>query len=148
MDYTQYNDKMKAAAKALAADVKTKAGSFGITHRPNSPSASSSIAKITSSTRQKLGAVSSLGIKFPRHLVFVHKGAGKGRGGTKGSRWKDKFGQTQKTNPRSFGKMGTGGRTEKPFIDAALNGPNGIDNIAAIAATELGAFVTGNLFIK
>ena len=75
-------------------------------------------------------------------------GAGKGRGGSKGSRWVDKYGNSKKTNPESLGKMGTGGRVAKPFINQVLESDKGIDQLATIAAVQIGDAVTGNLFIK
>jgi len=53
----------------------------------------------------------------------------------------------RRTDPASLGKAGTGNRQAKPFIDTALTGPQGIPKISEIAAIELGAVVTGNLFI-
>lgn len=143
-----FNNKVTAAAKELTLAMQQQAAKYNIQHRGNSPSNSNSVKKIKENTRQKQGLISQIGYKFPRHLVFVHKGAGKGHGGVKGSRWVDKFGNTQKTNPASLGKQGTGNRKEKPFFNDALNGPLGIEKIAVIAATEIGAAITGQLFIK
>ena len=87
-------------------------------------------------------------MSFPRTLIYTHKGAGKGRGGTKGSRWTDKYGNKKTTNPKSFGKMATGGRVAKPFINDALEAPDGVDKLATIAAENLGDVLAGSLFIK
>lgn len=69
---------------------------------------------------QRYGEIFGLGFQFARHGVFLEKGARKGYGGQKGSRWwKDstmsvrKDGSIQKggwmkTNPESLGKMNTG----------------------------------------
>jgi len=41
-------------------------------------------------TKQHYGEVDQVTLTFKRYLVWVHKGAGKGVGGNKGSTWKDK----------------------------------------------------------
>lgn len=143
-----YNTEVKAWAKDMNALFKTSAARFGIVHRADSPSGSSSINKFRNRFTQQDGAINKIGITFPRSLIYTHKGAGKGKGGIKGSRWVDKYGAQQKTNPKSFGKMGTGARKEKPFLSDALNSPGGVEALATIAAEELAETITGNLFIN
>lgn len=147
MDTNNYNNAIEQQAVRLELDIKANASRFNIRHRTNSPSPSSSVRKIKSKTSLKEGFVNRVGVSFPRSLIYTHTGSGKGKGGLIGSRWKNKFGETVKTNPRSLGKAGTGGRKAKPFIDEALSGPEGVNKIAEIAAVELGAAISGNLFI-
>lgn len=145
--YDKYNDEIELQALRLEADMKQRAAQSAIVHRKDSPSPSSSIAKLKSRIRQRDGITNRIGYQFPRALIYTHTGSGKGQGGLIGSRWKNKYGETIRTNPRSLGKAGTGNRKEKPFIDGALIGPEGVGKISEIAAVELGAVVTGNLFI-
>lgn len=119
-----------------------------VQHRAGSPSKSPSLPKLKAKTKEKDGAVNQVAIKFPRVLIYTHKGAGKGKGGTKGSRWVDKYGNAKSTNPNSFGKMATGGRKEKPFINQVLDSPAGVDNIATIAAEELGDAIIAKMLVK
>lgn len=121
---------------------------MGIQHRDNSPSRSSSVEKISAKTKQRNSQINQIGIKLPRILIYVHKGAGKGRGGSKGSKWVDKYGVSKSTNQNSLGKMGTNGRIAKPFINNVLESEKGVDNIATIAAEELGDAIVAKMFIK
>lgn len=54
------------------------------------------------------GAASRIKFEFARHGVFVHYGAGRGYGGTKGTTWKNRLGFMKKTSIASRGKMGSG----------------------------------------
>lgn len=148
LDLDKYNDAVKAWDDASNRDIKSRAGAMGVTHRPNSPSKSSSVNKFKSKLFEQDGAVVKVSKTFPRQLIWTHKGAGKGRGGTKGSRWVDKYGNTKKTDPKSFGKMGTGGRQAKEFINDSLNSATGVEELATIAAEHLGDALVGSLFIK
>ena len=77
------------------------------------------ISNVTAKTFQKDGIVSKVRIKFDRYGVFVEKGAGRGYGGNKGSKWRGKNG-IKSTNKTSLGKMGTGSRTAKPWFNPVL----------------------------
>lgn len=119
-----------------------------VVHRANSPSPSPSIDRFKNKFGTKDGAITRVAIVFPRSIIYTHQGAGKGRGGAKGSRWVDKYGRNMKTNPKSLGRMGTEGRTAKPFINDALESPGGVEALATLAAESMGDIVTENLFIK
>jgi hypothetical protein len=58
---------------------------MGIEHRSNSPSKGDSLAKLKAKEHYDSGAVDRIGFKMNRSLIWTHKGAGKGRGGSKGS---------------------------------------------------------------
>lgn len=51
---------------------------YDIKHSPESRSAVAALDLLSSSTTMKYGALSSIRFKFPRHMVFVHKGVGRG----------------------------------------------------------------------
>lgn len=143
-----YNDDVKQWADNLLKLIKSSGSGFSITHRENSPSPTASLNKFKNRLYLQGGAVNRIGINFPRSLIYTHKGAGKGRGGVKGSRWVDKYGTSHTTNPKSMGKMGTGGRKEKPFINKVLDGSQGMEKLADIVAEKIGDTIVGNLFIK
>lgn len=144
----KYNEAVRDWDTRNNQDIRQRAGGYGITHRNNSPSPSSSISKFKSRLFSQNGQIVRVSKTFPRELIWTHKGAGKGRGGTKGSRWIDKYGNRKSTNPASLGKMGTDGRTAKPFINDSLEAPNGVEELATIAAEQLGDALVGSLFIK
>lgn len=144
----KYNSEVEQWADDASSSIKDKAGGYGVEHRSNSPSKSASINKIRNRFFSQDGAIAKVSISFPRSLIWPHKGAGKGRGGTKGSRWVDKYGNLKSTDPKSLGKMATGGRVAKPFINDALDAPDGVNKLADIAAENLGDVLVGSLFIK
>jgi len=148
INLNRYNERVRQWGKGTLQRIKAQASAEGIEHRQNSPSPSSSIAKIKDRYRQRSGAIDQVSIRFPRTLIYPHKGAGKGRGGFKGSSWVDKYGTTHRTNPQSLGKMGTGGRKAKPFFNDVLGGSQGVEELATIVATETGDAIMNQLFIK
>lgn len=148
LDLDKYNDEVKQWGTDMIPQFKSKALGHGIRHRENSPSPTASISKFRNRFYTVAGVIERISLSFPRSLIYPHKGAGKGRGGTRGSRWVDKYGNAKKTNPESYGKMGTGGRVAKPFINDALAAPDGVDKLATIAAENLGDALAGSLFIK
>jgi hypothetical protein len=144
----RYNERVRDWGRNILSQISARAAANSISHRSNSPSSGSSIAKIRDRYRMRAGAIDQVGIKFPRTLIYTHKGAGKGRGGNTGSRWVDKYGATKSTNPASKGKMGSGGRKEKPFFNQALESAAGVEDLATIVAEETGDAIMNKMFIK
>jgi hypothetical protein len=62
------------------------------------------------------GEASRIDFNMPYYMVFVHKGAGRGYGGSKSGVFSSSTGK-RKTNPLSMGRMGTGKRRAKPFFN-------------------------------
>lgn len=62
------------------------------------------------------GEASRIDFNMPYYMVFVHKGAGRGYGGSKSGLFTSPTGK-RTTNPLSAGKMGTGKRKAKPFFN-------------------------------
>lgn len=69
---------------------------------------------------QQFGSVNRITFSFPRHLVWLEKGASKGYGGAKGSTWFTQ-GERRKTDPRSLGRMGTGARPARPTFNRIID---------------------------
>ena len=53
-------------------------------------------------------------------MVFFHKGAGRGYGGNKSGKYTRADGSKGITDPRSFGKMGTGKRHPSPWFNPVI----------------------------
>ncbi len=75
------------------------------------------------------GIINRLGFSFPRHGIYIHKGAGKGYGGLIGSKWTKlkkingiefDTGIVRHTNPVSKGKLGTGSRNAFEWFDPVI----------------------------
>jgi hypothetical protein len=148
LEYNQYNERVKQWGGALRKTFEANAAAMGIQHRSNSPSNGSSVKKLKDRYKQTDGAISRISYRVEKALVFTHKGAGRGQGGTVGSKWTDKYGKQKSTSPNSFGKMGTGTRKAKPFINEALEGANGVEALAVIAAEEMGYEIVNKMQVK
>jgi hypothetical protein len=145
LDLDRFNERVTDWSKDAVSKIKSSAETMGVEHRENSPSSKSSVSAIKEKTKKVDGAIERISISFPRQLVYTQKGAGKGRGGVKGSKWVDKYGVAKSTNPGSFGKMGTGGRKEKPFINNVLDA--NLNTLADIAADEFGSAIINKMLI-
>jgi len=66
------------------------------------------------------GEAAKIDFGFPVHMVFVHKGAGRGYGGSKTGLFTRSNGSKGKTAESSKGKMGTGKRVAKPWFNPVL----------------------------
>ena len=81
--------------------------------------------------KDKYGLVNRLGFSFPRHGIWIHKGAGRGQGGWIGSHWNKlkmingveiDTGIERHTNPSSInGLQGTGKRTAYEWFDPVID---------------------------
>lgn len=148
IDFDKQNERVADWAKRTEASLKGRSAALGITHRTDSPSPSSSVNDIKSRTKEKGGIIDVVSFRFSRSLIWTHKGAGKGRGGTLGSQWKDALGITHETDPKSLGKMGTGGRVAKPWFNDTMEATDGVDELATIVAEESGDAIVNKLLIK
>jgi hypothetical protein len=147
-DPDQYNDEVQQWGKGLPDLLRSRGSSYGIQHRENSPSNRSSLNSMRVKYKRSDGLISLVTLTVNRSLIYTHKGAGKGRGGNKGSRWIDKFGTSKKTAPDSLGKAGTGGRREKPFINDVLEGSQGVEKLADIVAENLATTIVNSAIVK
>lgn len=74
----------------------------------------------------------SVGFTLARHGVYLHQGAGRGYGGSTGSKWTDKYGRLKTTADSSLGKMGTGSRSAEHWFNDPIQ--NNMDELANIVA--------------
>ena len=77
----------------------------------------------------RYGLVDRIGFSFPRHGIYIHKGAYRGHGGLIGSKWEVvkrvngvevSTGIVRHTDPDSLGKQGTGARKPFPWFDSTV----------------------------
>ncbi|HIY88245.1 MAG TPA: hypothetical protein H9824_06035 [Candidatus Bacteroides pullicola] len=87
----------------------------------------------------RYGLVNRVGFSFPRHGIYIHKGAYKGHGGFIGSKWEMlkrvggqevSTGIVRHTNPDSLGKQGTGARRPFQWFDPVIR--NRIGELEAV----------------
>jgi hypothetical protein len=148
INFDKQNERVLGWMQRTENSLKGNSNALGITHRANSPSNGSSVDKIKAKEKYRGGIIEVVSFKFPRSLIYTHKGAGKGRGGLLGSTWYDALGIKHTTNPNSFGKMGTGGRVAKEWFNNTIEAPAGVEELATIVAEESGDAIVNNLLIK
>ena len=77
----------------------------------------------------RYGLVDRIGFSFPRHGIYIHKGAYRGHGGLIGSKWEQirrvngvevGTGIVRHTDPDSLGKQGTGARKPYNWFDSTV----------------------------
>lgn len=148
INFDRQNERVQEWAQRTESSLKGGSNALGITHRGDSPSPGASIGKIKNRVKFRGGIIEVVSFKFPRTLIWTHKGAGKGRGGVKGSVWYDRVGIKHSTDPDSMGKMGTGGRVAKPWFNNTIEAPTGVEELATIVAEESGDAIVNNILIK
>lgn len=148
INFDKQNDRIIGWETKTEAALKGKTNALGIKHVATSPSPSSSVARIKGKVTYRGGIIEIVSFKFPRSLVWPHKGAGKGMGGSKGSVWYDKLGIRHKTDPASLGKAGSGSRQIKPWFNSVMESPEGVDDLATIVAEESGDSIVNNILLK
>lgn len=98
----------------------------GIKHTIKSPSPTAAINSLKQSTRKdNFGIINRVGYNMPRHMIYVHKGVGRGT---------------------PIEKAGQTNRKAKPWFNPVIN--RRIDELADIVAEELGSDIINNLAIK
>ena len=87
----------------------------------------------------KYGIINRLGFSFPRHGIYIHKGAGEGQGGFIGSKWnylnkingvERDTGIVRHTNLKSLGRQNEGNRRAYEWFDPVIR--NRINELADI----------------
>lgn len=77
----------------------------------------------------KYGLINRVGFSFPRHGIYIHKGAGRGQGGTIGSSWTKikringveiSTGIVRHTDPASLNKQNDGSRQAYEWFDPVI----------------------------
>ena len=118
---TKMNLEIKGWAKDTTGDLKREFKRLNIVHREDSPSKEAAVDLLLNKFGQRAGMVNKVSFKFPRHMVFVHKGVGKGR---------------------PISKPGTAKEWFNPKMD------QDIEKLADIVADNQADIVVGNLLIK
>lgn len=80
-------------------------------------------------SKDAYGLINKVGFSFPRHGIYIHKGAGRGYGGWRGSKWEKLVregnrlvgtGIMKTTDPESLGKMDWGNRRARRWFDSVM----------------------------
>lgn len=110
----EFNEQTRSWGRATNDQVK--AGLFGIGARRTGQL----LRELKVRTGLQFGRVFRISFSFPRQLVWLEKGASKGYGGRKGSRWTTR-GTVRRTSKESLGKMGTGRRIAHRIFNSTMD---------------------------
>lgn len=124
-DMDAFNSDVSKWTKDAKADVIAEMNSLGIVHRENSKSPVPAQQALKASQYKNAGVVNKISFRMPRHLVFVHKGVGRGT----------KISQVGSTN-----------RVAKPWFNPVIE--KKIDELVDIVADHQGAMVLNAIMIK
>ena len=78
MNINAINSEVRQWSKKTIADLLAMFSKLNIRHRENSPSSKPSKEALEQFVTNRQGVANKVSFKFPRHMVFVHKGVGKG----------------------------------------------------------------------
>ncbi len=130
---SEYNKKTRAWARKVLAEMRSTSPSDRLR----------SGLKYKTRTGGSRLPVRSISFGFDRLGIYLEKGAGRGHGGLKGSKWTGPDGTVRRTNPASLGKMDKGNRAAKPFLQPAID--RNLDELADIAAEFAGDMVVAQV---
>jgi hypothetical protein len=139
-DLEKVNIIIQDATTALIPALVAEQAKYGIKH------GSDGMDKIKRSFRKRDGMINKVTIKIKKSGIYREKGAGKGYGGKKGSKWIDSKGQQKSTNPNSLGKAGTGTRQAAPWFNPVVE--KYADQLANKLADEFVEIAFNNLKLK
>jgi hypothetical protein len=124
-DFDIANAKIKLWGDQTLGKLKSEIGNLKIEHRANSTSPKAAANSTVVRTPKSGGLVSRVSYIFPRHMIYVHKGVGRGT---------------------KISEVGNTRRKAKPWFNPVID--QNIEELADIVASEMGAAIINNLLIK
>lgn len=114
VDQEKVNRIITEKTQQLAPALVAEQAKYGMVHSNNG------IKKVRIITRKRDGMINKITAQFKRSGIYREKGAGKGQGGAKGSKWVNAKGEQKTTNPNSLNKQGTGNRQPAPWFNPVV----------------------------
>ena len=139
-DIDKANSIIESKTALVIEQLKSEQAKYGIQHGPDG------MDKIKKSFRKRDGLINKVTLKFKKTGIYREKGAGRGYGGSKGSKWIDSKGIQRSTNPNSLGKAGTGNRKAAPWFNPVIE--KFADDLANDLADQFVEIAFNNLKIK
>jgi len=124
-DIDSFNNDVGDWTRDTKSQVVDEMNSLGIIHRPGSTSPVPAQRALKTGLRKNAGITNRISFKFPRHLVFVHKGVGRGT---------------------TIGQVGSTSRKPKPFLNPVID--RNLDKLTGIVADHHGTLIVNALMIR
>jgi hypothetical protein len=125
VNYDMANQRIVGWSKDTLVELRSEINNLGIRHMANSRSPQAAEKSLVARTPKKAGLVERVSYIMPRHMIYVHKGVGRGT----------KISQVGNTN-----------RKAKPWFNPIIE--KNIDALADIVAEELGSGIVNNILIR
>lgn len=125
IDLNKTNGKIVGWSKEVLGKLRGRINDLGIRHAANSTSPKAAEKSLSIRTPKRDGLIHRVSYSMPRHMIFVHKGVGRGT---------------------PIGKAGTTNRKAKPWFNPVIE--ENIDDLADIVAEEMGSEIVNKLLIK
>jgi hypothetical protein len=125
LNFEKANERIQEWTIQTRTELKEQIRSEGILHRNNSRSPVAAVNALKTSLKRTDGLTSRISFKFPKHMIYVHKGVGK---------------------DTPIEKAGTTNRKAKPWFNPVID--ERIDQLADIVVEEIGSAIINNLKIK
>ncbi|MDH7463974.1 hypothetical protein QEG73_21915 [Chitinophagaceae bacterium 26-R-25] len=125
VDYSSANNKMESWSDTTRDLLVAELLKLGIKHRFNSQSPRAAVQSLSDRLYQRNGIVNRISFKFPRHLIFVHKGVGRGT---------------------PISRVGQTGRQPKEWFNPVID--HRIEQLADIVAEDIGSAILNSLTIR
>jgi hypothetical protein len=124
-DIDAFNSEVGKWAKDSRVDIVNEIKSLGILHHEYSKSPVPAERALRMSLRNKVGVVNRIGFKMPRHMVFVHKGVGRGT---------------------KISQVGSTKRVPKPWFNPVIE--RNLPKLVDIVADHQGTMILNAVMIK
>lgn len=105
--------------------LRSRINELGIRHAANSRSQKAAEKSLVVRTPKKGGLIDRVSYIFPRHMIYVHKGVGRGT---------------------KISEVGNTRREAKPWFNPVIE--ENIDGLADIVAEEMGSGIINNILIR
>jgi hypothetical protein len=123
--YDVANARIVGWAQSTKGDLVTEIRTLGIRHSDKSKSPKAAERSLTVRTPKKDKLISRVSYAIPRHMIYVHKGVGRGT---------------------TIDQVGSTNRVAKPWFNPVIE--RKIDELADIVAEEIGSEIINKLLIR
>lgn len=125
LDFSRTNGKIVGWSKETLAKLRAKISELGIRHAANSNSPKAAERSLAVRTPKRDGLIHRVSYSMPRHMIYVHKGVGRGT---------------------KITEVGNTKREAKPWFNPVIE--ENIDELATIVAEEMGSEIVNKLLIR
>jgi hypothetical protein len=125
INYDQANARIVGWSGDTLVKLRSEINTLGIRHAANSRSPKAAEKSLVARTPKRSGLIERVSYIMPRHMIYVHKGVGRGT---------------------RISEIGNTNRKAKPWFNPVIEA--NIDGLADIVAEEMGSAIINNILIR